>query len=335
MSIASPAAAQPRTDLPYLRHRRRPPTSPADPAIAEFVRGAASRASTSTPVSRPEAAPQRPEPASLDLSVTPAAAPPPFRPRQSPTSSSLDPSAPAPATAPAPRPLASPNSSSLDLSEPQQRPTSALQDAPARPVTHSAQPLTARPRLPRTRLGAPTLLTDKSPTVTLTRLQSGVGALTVEAACSSAVGDLRLGCAYQLRTGVTSVVQHASGLTVGPPQSKRPVIRSDREQFERLTLDLVQVRDLERLLIYAFSDSGAVLQWGGTLVTSTSGHARIKTAMDRPAQAGVLALLTVFNIAGELVVRSESELIAGSVRDTCLAYGYERIAWLDARTPLT
>ena len=45
------------------------------------------------------------------------------------------------------------------------------------------------------------------PTVTLNRVQSGVGALTFEAVASAEVGDLRLGCAYQLRSGLSSTVQ--------------------------------------------------------------------------------------------------------------------------------
>jgi len=170
--------------------------------------------------------------------------------------------------------------------------------------------------------------------VTLNRVQSGVGALTIEAACSPAVGDLRLGAAYELVGGESSIVQHSSGLLVAPPGSRRPILAGQRGQFERLTLDLAQVRRLRRLAVYAFSESDTALQWGGTLVVTTLGQARIDLALDRPPSPGVAMLLTVFNIEGELVIRAESELIAGSVRDACVAYGYDRITWLDGRTPL-
>ncbi|MGI8665801.1 MAG: hypothetical protein ACR2N4_07205 [Jatrophihabitans sp.] len=171
--------------------------------------------------------------------------------------------------------------------------------------------------------------------MTLTRLQSGVGVLQIEAACSPAVGDLRLGAAYQLRTGVSSVVQHASGVRTAPPASSRPVIIGARGQYEQLTIDLVQVRDLDRLVIYAFSESGATLNWGGTLVLSTVGQARVDLPLDRPASAQVSVLMSLYNVAGELVIRAEMEELAGSVRDAVSAYGFDRITWLDPRTPLT
>ena len=71
----------------------------------------------------------------------------------------------------------------------------------------------------------PTILTAQSPTVSLTRVQSGVGALTFEAVVGAEVGDLRLGCAYQLRNGRTSTVQHAAGRRFAPPgETRRPVV---------------------------------------------------------------------------------------------------------------
>ena len=239
-------------------------------------------------------------------------------------SSSLDLSAPTPAPTPAPT-----VSSSLDLSPtPSPTPTPVRAAAP-RPAQQGAyQP-------PRARSKTTTILKPNAPTVTLNRLQSGVGALTFEAACSPAVGDLRLGVAYELAGGESSIVQHASGLLVAPPGSRRPLLAGQRSQFERLTLDLAQVRRLRRMAVYAFSESDTALQWGGTLVVTTLGQARIDLALDRPPSPGVAVLLTVFNIDGELVIRAESELILGSVRDACLAYGFDRITWLDGRTPLT
>jgi uncharacterized protein involved in tellurium resistance len=178
------------------------------------------------------------------------------------------------------------------------------------------------------------VLRQKTPTVTLTRVQSGVGALVIEAACSPAVGDLRLGVAYQLRDGTSSLVQRASDITTAPPGSRRPIFLAQHQQFEKVTLDLRQVRSLQRCLVYAYSESGGPLSWGGTLVATTFGQARIELPLDRPQSAVVAVLLSVYQVDGELVVRAENEDIAGSVRDAVVAYGYDRITWLDPRTPL-
>jgi uncharacterized protein involved in tellurium resistance len=170
--------------------------------------------------------------------------------------------------------------------------------------------------------------------VTLTRIQSGVGVLRIEAACSPAVGDLRLGAAYQLSSGTSSVVQLAGGPGTAPPTGHRPVISAERGQFEALTIDLVQSRSLERMIVYAFSDSGSVLNWGGTLLLTTFGQARVELPLDRPPSPRVSVLMSLYNVDGEFVVRAEMEEFAGSVRDAVAGYGFDRIAWLDQRTPL-
>jgi len=116
--------------------------------------------------------------------------------------------------------------------------------------------------------GQQQLLTVTTPTVTLTRVQSGVGHFEVEAVCSREVGDLRLGAAYQLTTGETSTVQYAGGERFAPASARRPVLLAGRDQYEHLSIDLRQVRRLERLAVYAFSESRTPLAWGGTLVAS-------------------------------------------------------------------
>jgi len=312
VSVGSPLTAPARTDLPFLRHRRRPAAAPAapvsaasSPALPEFLHGTSSRHQRpGTPDPQPPA-----ERSALDLSA-PA-------PRDtSGQGASLDLSAPAPRDTPG-------QGASLDLSAP--TPSRAVAATP--PAVRAYAP-------PRAQAGTATILTAKAPTVTLTRVQSGVGALQIELACSAEVGDVRLGCAYQLRSGLSSVVQHASGVPTAPPGSRRPVLTGLREDFEELLVDLVQVRELDRFVVYAFSASDVELTWGGTLVVSTHGQARVDLPVEGPASAGVLVLLSVFNVAGELVLRNESDRIAGTVRDACVAYGFDRIAWLDARTPL-
>ncbi len=186
----------------------------------------------------------------------------------------------------------------------------------------------------RVQSGRPEILTGKAPVVTLTRLQSGVGALTITAACSEAVGDLRLGCAYRLRVGSSSAVQLESGLTIAPPGTTRPILRAARERFETVTVDLRQVREVDRLLFYAFSASGGEIAWGGTLTVTTLGGGRLEIPMDAPKSLGVTPLATVYNVDGELVVRAEPREVGPTVREVCLAFGFDRIAWLDPRTPV-
>jgi uncharacterized protein involved in tellurium resistance len=182
--------------------------------------------------------------------------------------------------------------------------------------------------------GGHAILNRRSPTVTLTRTQSGIGTLTIEAACSAEVGDLRLGCAYQLRTGESSTVQATGGNRLAPPRSRRPVLVGGHERYERISLDLRQSRDIERLAVYAFSESRAQVAWGGTLIVTTFGGARIETPLEQLVPGAVAVLLSLYNVGGEFVLRAELETVTGSIREAARAYGYDRIAWLDDRTPV-
>jgi hypothetical protein len=76
------------------------------------------------------------------------------------------------------------------------------------------------------------------------------------------------------------------------------------------------------------------LRWGGTLVATTLGGARIELPLDLPASGGVTVFMSVYNVNGEFVIRSEMENINGPVREACMAYGFEGITWLDDRTPV-
>ena len=176
--------------------------------------------------------------------------------------------------------------------------------------------------------GRAEVLTPRAPTVTLTRVQSGVGALVVEAACSDAVGDLRLA------DGTTGLLRHTDGAITVPATGARPVLLAQRHGFERLVVDLHRVRVLDRLVVLAFSASDGPLAWGGTLVTTTLGAARVEVSLDGPAGVGVVVPLSVYVVDGELVLRAEPREVSASIREACLAHGFDRITWLDARTPL-
>jgi uncharacterized protein involved in tellurium resistance len=171
----------------------------------------------------------------------------------------------------------------------------------------------------------------RRPVVTLTRVQSGVGTLSVEAVTS--VAHLRLGCAYQLTSGASSTVQLAGGNRFGPATSRRPVLLAQHEEYEELRLDLRQVSALERAAIYLFSDDASEITWAGTLVTTTFGGARVELALDQLYPGRVAVAMSLVNVAGELWVRAEMQTVAGSIRDACRAYGFDRITWKDDRTP--
>jgi hypothetical protein len=252
----------------------------------------------------------------LDAPSTPPAPPP-----TPVASSSLDLDASATPTTPA-RPA---TSSSLDLDEP----------PPARPVA-AAAPAPGRRRREdmRVRSGERLILSPTNPTVTLTALQSGIGTLSVEAACSPEVGDLRLGCAYELTSGLQTTMQMTQGNRFAPPHAKRPVLVGSHERFERVSLDLRQCRSLRRLVVYGFSENRRPINWGGTLVTTTYGGARVEVPLD-VLQGGELAvLLSIYQVRGELVLRAEMQALFGDVREAARAYGYDRISWLDGRTPV-
>lgn len=203
---------------------------------------------------------------------------------------------------------------------------------PAPAPQPAARPVRTRP-VARTQAGT-TVLTSTAPTLTLTRLQSGIGALTMQARCAEEVGDVRLGCAYQLRSGETSTVQQAEGRACAPRRSARPVIAAHRERYDRISLDLRQCREIERLIVYGYSGRDEALRWGGALIITTFGGARIELPLDGPPSRGVRVILSLYNIRGEFVLRSEMETVGGSVRDACRAYGFDRITWLDGRTPV-
>ena len=170
--------------------------------------------------------------------------------------------------------------------------------------------------------------------MTLNRVQSGVGTLSVEAVCSPAVGDVRLGAVYQFSDGTSSIVQRATGRAAAPPDSHRPIITGSWGEYDRLTVDLRQSRSLSRLLVYGFSESGRELTWGGTLVGTCFGGARVELPLDIGRHHGPVALISLYNIEGEFVLRAEVDRIAGAVRDVARAFGYDGITWADDHTPV-
>jgi hypothetical protein len=178
------------------------------------------------------------------------------------------------------------------------------------------------------------MLTPTEPTVTLTVLQSGIGALSIEAAASAEVGDLRLGAAYELATELQMTMQMRQGNRFAPPHSKRPVLVGSHDRFERIAVDLRQVRGLRRMIVYAFSENRQPIAWGGTLVVTTFGGGRMEVPLEALQGGSIAVLMSIYQVRGELVLRAEMQTLNGDVREASRAYGYDKITWLDDRTPV-
>jgi len=228
----------------------------------------------------------------------------------------------------APVPAPSPVSTSLDLTTPA---------PPPMPAPTVPEPTLVQKRLPtprRARSGEQTILTPDQRSVTLNRLQSAIGTLTIQAACSAEVGHLTLGCAYQLTSGASSMATLKAGARLGPQDAHRPVLVATHDRFDTVAVDLRQMSALQRLAIIAFSQSRRPLRWGGTLLVTTLGDAKVAVPIEPPGTGQVAVLLTAYNVAGEIVLRREMTPVEGSVRDACRAFGFTRISWLDDRTPV-
>ena len=177
-------------------------------------------------------------------------------------------------------------------------------------------------------------MSPTAPTLTLTRMQSGIGTLRIEAACSAEVGDLRIGAAYELIDGTSSTMQMTQGERLAPPHAKRPVLVGARENFETISIDLRQIRGVRRLMIYAFSEGRRPLTWGGTLIVTTYGGARVELPLETLQGGTVAVLLSIYIVDGECVLRAEMQSLYGDVREAARMYGFDKITWVDDRTPV-
>ena len=129
-------------------------------------------------------------------------------------------------------------------------------------------------------------------------------------------------------------MQASGGIRLAPPRSRRPVLIGGHDRYERISVDLRQIRDVERITVYAVSESRADLTWGGTLIVTTFGGAHIELPLEQLEPGGVAVLLSIYNVEGEFVLRAELETIPGSIREAARAYGYDQITWLDDRNPV-
>ena len=222
----------------------------------------------------------------------------------------------------------------LDLSQPlpsDSGPTSDRRPAPA----------SRTPTAPSVRRGrrvtsdSITRLDHRAPAVTLTRFQSGTGTLVLRLTRSTSSGDLALGAAVHTARGLEGAVQAAGGATELPAGAPHPLTRLIHlGDDEAVVIDLRQVRLLERALLYAYSPTGAEVAFDGVLVATTFGAARVEIPFDIAPFVGSLAIATLYNVHGELVLRSEREPLLGPPEAITSAYGFH-IPWLDGRIPAT
>jgi uncharacterized protein involved in tellurium resistance len=242
---------------------------------------------------------------------------------------------PPPAATPAPEPpRAEPGRSSLDLG-PTPEPAPAAPSEPAAPAVGRGgrRPLEVRSAR-RVSPSGPTRLTAAEPTVTLTRLQSGAGALEIALTRSSSAGDLAMGAVIETTERTEAVVQAYGDTKSAPADARLPLARlKGRDDGETLTFDLRQVRVLRRALVYGYSPSVSMLAWRGVLVLTLYSGARIDVPFDLAPFSGTLALLTIYNVAGELVIRAELDEYHGPPEMVAQAYDH-RLPWLDGRRPL-
>ena len=169
--------------------------------------------------------------------------------------------------------------------------------------------------------------------MTLTRLQSGIGMLELALTRAPSAGDLSLGCVVETDRAEESAVQSLGGHLVAPRRADAPLVRLDpRPTGDVVVIDLLQVRSLRRALVYGYSPSIATLTWDGVINATTYGGARLEIPFGRRPFSGTMAMVSVYNVAGELVLRSEMDEHFGPPEAAAVAYGYE-LPWLDGRVP--
>lgn len=241
---------------------------------------------------------------------------------------------PAPATRAAAPDLALPPPADLSLDLPSPAATPAVTPAPTPAPVPNGRRRPERLPYPRVQPGATAVLARPHPTVTLTRLQSGVGQLAVALRPVPGAGDVEMGVLCETDDGALHVVQRLGDRTSAPaPGSPLPLVRLAREDGADVVLvDLRSVRRLRRALFYGYSPSVSVVTWDGVVRAVLHDGGRLEAPFDLPPLSGTVALLTLYVVDGEVVVRAEMEPFAGPPETAALAYGY-RLGWLDGRLP--
>lgn len=308
--IPDPRFVPRRRDLGYLRHRR------SDRTTTKVTAG-------STPATTP-APPPPPTKVTLirDGGVAPPAspAPSPRRPPSKPPAAA--PSPPRPKVNPAPAAdqgltSAAASDTTLDLS-------SAAQPSPDSTTSAGGQARASRLPVRRGRRaipGAIVRLGADLPTVTLTRLQSGVGGLTVGLV---GVGAERaaLGCVYEIESKPNVRTLRIDAETDPVPKPDQSLWGQFKDN-QRIVVDLRQTTQLRRALFYVSTHGeGTGPMVACALVFRAQGADLVECPMDLSGENRTVAIATIYNAFGELVIRSEVEAIDGPVRTAAEAHGF-------------
>ncbi len=261
----------------------------------------------------PRAAPRPPQPAPRPQPTTRPAPPP-------------SPAAPAaPAARPAPRPAPSPAPRPAPSPEPAPEPAPVPAPVPA--------PEVGRARAAETR----TVLDDGSPVTTLPAAARTGGTLRIALRWTPQVSagglrrstDVHLGCLWETRDGHSGSVQALGGFLAAPGYGTRQVLRlgpRTEEEGEELLVDTRHLDVLRRVVLFLHGTRGAP-DWAALdphVTLRRRDGSRLQAWAGAPAPgARTCALLSVHDVAGDLVVRREAEWFTGPAAEVAAAYGFD------------
>jgi tellurite resistance protein TerA len=152
--------------------------------------------------------------------------------------------------------------------------------------------------------------------------------------------DLDLGCLWELANGSKGVVQALGNGFTAPSGAAKPVLWLDKDdrsgnsaEGENLFVDLSQVDQLRRVLVFAYIYDGAArFDEAAAVVTLTPAQGPpIEVRLDEQAgTAPMCAIAVLENAGGQLSVRREVRFLEGKQSALDEAYGWG-LQWRGAR----
>ncbi|WP_432493309.1 hypothetical protein [Kineococcus gypseus] len=184
------------------------------------------------------------------------------------------------------------------------------------------------------------VLDDERPVVRVPVAERGTGTLRVLLEWDPLVTrtglqrstDLHLGCLWETRDRRSGVVQSLGEHLAAPGYGARQVLRlgGRTERSEELLVDTRHLDLLRRLVVYAYAVRPAPPDWAALaprLTVRRRDGARLRVHAGAPPAARTCALLSVHDVAGELVVRREDASTPGPQRDVAEAFGFDDVVW--------
>ncbi|WP_337059560.1 hypothetical protein [Kineococcus sp. G2] len=185
------------------------------------------------------------------------------------------------------------------------------------------------------------VLDDDNPSVRVPAAERGTGTLRVQLEWEPLVTasglqrstDLHLGCLWETRDRRSGLVQSHGELLTAPGYGARQVLRLGARgaQGEELLVDTRHLDLLRRVVLYLYTGRPSPPDYPALAPHVTLRRrdgARLQAwATGAPAGARTCALLSVHDVAGELVVRRENEYFTGPQREVAEAYGFDDLTW--------